>query len=499
MASSTVAVVAATAAAAALAAALAVLASRDRKTRKDTHRTISELEQRLRKQQQQLTEYEARLSDIRRGGAGVAALPPVHKVVLTGGPCGGKTTALTELKTRLEALGFLVLCVPEAATLLFAGGIPHPADEAAGFNFQKGLLKMQIALEDEFTAQAKASGRPCVVFFDRGLMDGKAYMTDAQWELLLDELHLTPVMMRDARYDAVLHMMTAADGAEKFYTNANNAVRLESAEEARAMDRRTLDCWTGHEHLYIVDNSSDFTEKIRRAVARVSRLVGVPVPLAVNRKFLLKKLPKTETLLQHVKRVEVFEVEQTYLATTTVAERCRIRRRQQGTNQSFQHQAWVAGADGSETLMERTLSGREYFSLMKQADPNTRAVRKTLTCFTWAHSYWELNVFQGEVEGNCILEVEAESADSRLTLPPMCEAIREVTNEPGFDSYLIAQQLARVTSVGKSMSDVIEDITKSPGGSGVPSRPETPLDSSGGVRRIPSRDTALGRSPIFPN
>ena len=135
---------------------------------------------------------------------------------------------------------------------------------------------------------------------------------------------------------------------------------------------------------------------------------------------------------------------------------------------------------------------------MKQADPNTRAVRKTLTCFTWAHSYWELNVFQGEVEGNCILEVEAESADSRLTLPPMCEAIREVTNEPGFDSYLIAQQLARVTSVGKSMSDVIEDITKSPGGSGVPSRPETPLDS-GGVRRIPSRDTALGRSPIFPN
>ena len=97
------------------------------------------------------------------------------------------------------------------------------------------------------------------------------------------------------------------------------------------MDRRTLDCWTGHEHLYIVDNSSDFTEKIRRAVARVSRLVGVPVPLAVNRKFLLKKLPKTETLLQvtgairrallrnslslpipplqHVKRVEVFEVE----------------------------------------------------------------------------------------------------------------------------------------------------------------------------------------------
>jgi len=43
------------------------------------------------------------------------------------------------------------------------------------------------------------------------------------------------------------------------------------------MDRKTLDCWTGHEHLYIVDNSCAFEEKIRRAVARISKLVGMPV------------------------------------------------------------------------------------------------------------------------------------------------------------------------------------------------------------------------------
>ena len=48
------------------------------------------------------------------------------------------------------------------------------------------------------------------------------------------------------------------------------------------MDQRTLDCWTGHEHLYIVDNSTIFEEKIRRAVARISKLVGVPAPLAVD-------------------------------------------------------------------------------------------------------------------------------------------------------------------------------------------------------------------------
>lgn len=57
------------------------------------------------------------------------------------------------------------------------------------------------------------------------------------------------------RYDAVVHMVTAADGAEPFYTLDNNAVRTEGVAKAIEMDRRTLDCWTGHEHLYIVDNS----------------------------------------------------------------------------------------------------------------------------------------------------------------------------------------------------------------------------------------------------
>jgi len=50
-------------------------------------------------------------------------------------------------------------------------------------------------------------------------------------------------------------MVTAADGAEPFYTLDNNAVRTEGVAKAIEMDRRTLDCWTGHEHLYIVDNS----------------------------------------------------------------------------------------------------------------------------------------------------------------------------------------------------------------------------------------------------
>ena len=55
---------------------------------------------------------------------GQAEGPKVHRVVLTGGPCGVKTTALAQLRARLSELGFLVLCVPEMATMLFSNGCP---------------------------------------------------------------------------------------------------------------------------------------------------------------------------------------------------------------------------------------------------------------------------------------------------------------------------------------------------------------------------------------
>ena len=46
----------------------------------------------------------------------------LHKICITGGPCAGKTTALANLQSDLQQLGFVVLTVPEAATLLMKGG-----------------------------------------------------------------------------------------------------------------------------------------------------------------------------------------------------------------------------------------------------------------------------------------------------------------------------------------------------------------------------------------
>ena len=87
-----------------------------------------------------------------------------------------------------------------------------------------------MALEDIFVKIACNSESKCVLICDRGVMDGKAYTEDNVWQTLLDETGWNTIHLRDRRYDAVIHMVTAAQGAEEFYTDANNIARYETKE-----------------------------------------------------------------------------------------------------------------------------------------------------------------------------------------------------------------------------------------------------------------------------
>ena len=84
--------------------------------------------------------------------------------------------------------------------------------------------------------------------------------------------------MRDRRYEAVVHLVTAADGAEQFYTSANNEARYETVEEAVALDRKLINSWVGHPHFTIVDNldPNGFQAKIDRSLDAVFKTIGLP-------------------------------------------------------------------------------------------------------------------------------------------------------------------------------------------------------------------------------
>jgi thymidylate kinase len=194
-------------------------------------------------------------------------------VALTGGPCGGKSTTLKFLKEKLHERGYSddVFIVPEVPTLLMEGGVLYPGRDAEDrlLNFEVGLIQTQIAMEKCFINHATLSSssvntaKPKIIICDRATVDIKAYMDNALWEQVLNVIDKSENELL-LSYDCVLHMVTAADGAEKYFGNDTNHIRLETIEEAREQDNRTRAAWISHPNVHIIDNSTDFRRKQER-------------------------------------------------------------------------------------------------------------------------------------------------------------------------------------------------------------------------------------------
>src|SRR5262245_1864607 len=204
--------------------------------------------------------------------------PSIRCVVLTGGPCAGKSTALKQLADWLRAGAVQVFHVPEASTLLLSGGI-HVAGASLErmIAFQRGIVRVQLALEEAFLGFARSQDRHAVLLCDRGVLDGAAYLPPAAWAGVLRELGLRePELL--GRYDAVIHLVTAAWGAEAHYGTQTNVVRYENLEEARGVDERLRLAWRDHPNQRLIDNATGLEEKMRRVLHAVSDIVGVPGP-----------------------------------------------------------------------------------------------------------------------------------------------------------------------------------------------------------------------------
>ena len=160
----------------------------------------------------------------------------VRVFVLTGGPCGGKTSALAHLSARIpEISDYRVVHVPELSTLFHTAGSHYPAqgspDDQLNWDYEK--LKAQLALEDAFRHVAEKNSTPTILLCDRGAFDSKVFVSDEDWTNLYSALGYDEASLLE-RYDAVVHLVTTAIGAEEHYEGASgNAARRETLEEAR--------------------------------------------------------------------------------------------------------------------------------------------------------------------------------------------------------------------------------------------------------------------------
>ena len=313
----------------------------------------------------------------------------ISKIVLTGGPCAGKTTGMSWIQNAFEERGYSVLFVPETATELISGGVA-PWSCASNTVYQKYQMRLQTEKERIFEEAASGmQAEKILIVCDRGALDNKAYMSAQEFEQVLESAGTNEVELRD-NYDAVFHLVTAAKGAEQFYTTDNNHARTETVEEAAALDDKLIAAWTGHPHLRIIDNSGDFEEKMRHLIAEIASFLGEPEPYEIERKFLIK-YPDTG-LLEAIPNCQKVEIIQTYL-TSDPGEEVRVRQRG-GDGYYTYYETRKRTVTGLKRVeIERRLTKDEYLSCLMKADPSRRQIRKDRYCLADRGQYFEIDIY----------------------------------------------------------------------------------------------------------
>ena len=367
-------------------------------------------------------------------------LNPVSMIVLTGGPCSGKSSSLAYLTERLSGHGFMVFVVPETATLITGNGIDRRKMDKPGqiVVFEEAIFDMQVSFEDTYKQAVSRifPERRKVILLDRGIMDIRAFLTDDVFSGILKKKGMTRAAIRH-RYDGIIHLVTAADGAPDYYTGENNSARIETAEEALRIDRRTQESWLGHPRFKIIDNSTDFEGKMRRTFSALAGMVGIPDVPPIQEKYLVREIDMSG-LPPHQR----LDVEQIYLRTKEKGAETRIRRRgQDGMNFYFLARTRTAG-DNQPVEEEELIPEQEYVSLVRLKEQKTQVLSKDRICFLWNNRYYEIDVYNGKHEGLIILRAESPDCGSKglPDIPAFIAIGKKVTDDPRYSDKNLAKR-----------------------------------------------------------
>ena len=361
--------------------------------------------------------------------------PNFPVIAITGGPCAGKSTLMAHARQWLEDHGFKVVIMPEVATELISAGFSPFDDWLDPLAFQEHLVLYSLERENRYYEMAKAlhSEKPMVFLCDRGLLDSIAYIGRNAYLRVLERHGYDLHELRE-RYSAIIHMVTAANGAEKYYTLANNTARSETPEQAKALDKRTQEAWFGHQHLFVVDNSTGFEQKIQRALSALVRVLSMPEPLETERKFLVLNF----TLDMLPQEAVSIDIEQNYLVGSDKGERRLRKRTLDGTSSYYLTEKTQTSHRATRIERERQISRREYEMLLAEHDPATTIIRKKRYSFVCNGRHIELDVYSNPCQGLVILEVELQDIAENVSLPQGW-LVQEVTDDSKYKNRSIAE------------------------------------------------------------
>jgi predicted ATPase len=184
------------------------------------------------------------------------------RIVLTGGPGGGKTTAVDLIRREFSGK---IATVPEAATMIFSGGIARSNNNHVLKIQQTAIFNLQKNLEDIQRATFEHS----IILCDRGSLDGLAYWpgNDDEFFQAMD----TTLADELARYDAVIFFESAAKSGESI--KSNNHIRNESEKVAIILDDKLQTIWSQHPNFNLIQSAESFINKVMFSITTIEKII----------------------------------------------------------------------------------------------------------------------------------------------------------------------------------------------------------------------------------
>lgn len=381
-----------------------------------------------------------------------------YKVVLTGGPCGGKTTGQSRLSTFFENLGWKVFCAPESAHIYLGGGARfQDMTKKEAFVFQQNIIKTMMRVENTFHDLAASRKKDVLLICDRGVMDGSTYLPHEDWEDMKRGNDWHEVDLRDNRYNQIIHMVSAASGAEAFYTLQGHQTRHEGIDRAREIDTITANAWVGHPYFDVIDNSTGFEEKISRLISAVCTRIGIDLgdrlaPNSRKRKYLVTHIPD----ICNFPHYQEFEVLHDYLVTPSRKMQARLRKRGQGKSWTYTHTIRRPEINNETVELRMPITEKDYGILLAQKDDKHHTVFKTRRCFLWQNQYFQLDIYKSPCLDRCkglmLLETFTAQDGLLIKLPDFITVEREVTFDSSYSMFNLSLKSEFVMSSQSSMT-----------------------------------------------
>ncbi|MCK4539760.1 ATP-binding protein [Candidatus Parcubacteria bacterium] len=192
----------------------------------------------------------------------------MKKVVLTGGPCGGKSTIAEALAREF---GNKIIIVPEVATALFEAGFPPPNPWTQEWQdaLQAAIISGQHKAESQAMTEAANNGAKAIIC-DRGILDGAAYLAGGVAEFCqrfrVDENNAL------SQYETVIHLESLSTLNPDLYMDliTTNPNRFEPLEQAQGRELNLRHAWAQHpKRIHLAGKLNKSAERTLEIVSQI--------------------------------------------------------------------------------------------------------------------------------------------------------------------------------------------------------------------------------------